>query len=274
MTTLNAIGFTTAGSAIVAMFSFLFFSVAVRIGSPKIAPRCTARPKETIFNPKAKRRRTLYSYCVTLVCCCFPCCLRWKRKNGHHKKNDGESSGGNSGGGEDSTHRRQAEGTRQSSLSTTLAANTTKKHTIDPKSFGIPQQQQQQQQDPMKKQQQQPPQEGGGTNYGSGYAEYDDSGNPNQPDEENDKEHVQFRGGPMFGWIPWTLSLSYEQLLQGVPGTGTRKNGMEGSMLKVNLDGIVLLRFHGEFFVLFFNGADRTKRTFWQSMKKKRCMIF
>jgi hypothetical protein len=50
----------------------------------------------------------------------------------------------------------------------------------------------------------------------------------------------------MFGWIPWTLSLSYDQLLTGVPGTGTRKDGMEGSLLKVNLDGIILLRFHGE----------------------------
>jgi len=48
----------------------------------------------------------------------------------------------------------------------------------------------------------------------------------------------------MFGWIPWTLSLSYETLLNGVPGTGTRKGGMEGAMLKVNLDGIMLLRFH------------------------------
>jgi hypothetical protein len=54
----------------------------------------------------------------------------------------------------------------------------------------------------------------------------------------------------MFGWIPWTLSLSYDQLLNGVPGTGTRKGGMEGSLLKVNLDGIILLRFHGELFII------------------------
>jgi len=63
----------------------------------------------------------------------------------------------------------------------------------------------------------------------------------------SDKEEVQYRGGPMFGWIPWSLSLSYDQLLNGIPGTGTRKDGMEGSMLKVNLDGIILLRFHGKF---------------------------
>jgi hypothetical protein len=68
--------------------------------------------------------------------------------------------------------------------------------------------------------------------------------------ECKEKKEVQYRGGPMFGWIPWTLSLSYDQLLNGVPGTGTRKGGMEGSLLKVNLDGIILLRFHGELFII------------------------
>jgi Late exocytosis, associated with Golgi transport len=53
----------------------------------------------------------------------------------------------------------------------------------------------------------------------------------------------QKRGWPIFGWIGWVNSLSYETLLQGVPGTGTRKGGLEGIMLKVNMDGIVLLRF-------------------------------
>jgi hypothetical protein len=33
-------------------------------------------------------------------------------------------------------------------------------------------------------------------------------------------------------------------MLSGVPGTGTRENGLSGLMLKVNLDGIVLIRFH------------------------------
>ena len=49
---------------------------------------------------------------------------------------------------------------------------------------------------------------------------------------------------PMLGWIPWTLSLSYDDLMSGIKGTGTRQNGMSGSLLKCNLDGIVLLRFH------------------------------
>lgn len=58
---------------------------------------------------------------------------------------------------------------------------------------------------------------------------------------------TQDRGNPMFGWISWCSGLTYETLIKGVPGTGTRKGGLEGDMLKVNLDGIVLLRFIGEF---------------------------
>lgn len=52
------------------------------------------------------------------------------------------------------------------------------------------------------------------------------------------------RLSPTFGWVRWALELSYDQMLQGVPGTGTRDGGLSGSMLKVNMDGIVLLRFH------------------------------
>lgn len=54
----------------------------------------------------------------------------------------------------------------------------------------------------------------------------------------------QQRGSPWTGWIGWTLALSYDTMLNGVPGTGTRENGLSGSLLRVNLDGIVLLRFH------------------------------
>lgn len=38
---------------------------------------------------------------------------------------------------------------------------------------------------------------------------------------------------------------SYFFFYKGVPGTGTRKNGLEGSMLQCTLDGIVLIRFNG-----------------------------
>jgi hypothetical protein len=58
------------------------------------------------------------------------------------------------------------------------------------------------------------------------------------------KHSSQDRGNPMFGWIPWTLSLSYDTMLSGVPGTGTREGGLSGSMLKATLDGVVLIRFH------------------------------
>jgi hypothetical protein len=45
-------------------------------------------------------------------------------------------------------------------------------------------------------------------------------------------------------WIPWTLSLTYHQMLEGIPGTGTRNGGKEGSLLKCNLDAIVIIKFH------------------------------
>ena len=40
------------------------------------------------------------------------------------------------------------------------------------------------------------------------------------------------------------MNLSYDDMLSGVPGTGTRDDGYAGALLRVNLDGIVLLRFH------------------------------
>ena len=59
-----------------------------------------------------------------------------------------------------------------------------------------------------------------------------------------DRDPCQDRGNPTFGWIPWAMGLTYETMLRGVPGTGTRNDGLSGALLKVNLDGIVLLRFH------------------------------
>ena len=41
----------------------------------------------------------------------------------------------------------------------------------------------------------------------------------------NPTHRDQNRGNPFFGWIRWTLKWSYETLLRGVPGTGTRKVG-------------------------------------------------
>ena len=56
--------------------------------------------------------------------------------------------------------------------------------------------------------------------------------------------HPQDRGNPFLGWIPWTLHLSYDRMLRGIPGTGTRSRGLEGKLLGVNLDAIVLFRYH------------------------------
>ena len=47
-----------------------------------------------------------------------------------------------------------------------------------------------------------------------------------------------------FALMHWSYSLTYKELLGGIPGTGTRKNGEEGPLLKVNLDGLVWLKFH------------------------------
>ena len=59
------------------------------------------------------------------------------------------------------------------------------------------------------------------------------------------KGDCQDRGGSTWGWIPWTMSLSFDTMLFGIPGTGTRKGGLEGALLKVNLDSIILIKFHG-----------------------------
>eukprot|EP00536_Pseudo-nitzschia_multiseries_P007157 jgi/Psemu1/286916/fgenesh1_pg.165_\ len=60
----------------------------------------------------------------------------------------------------------------------------------------------------------------------------------------NPNDACQDRGSVYWGWVPWVMKLSYATMLNGVPGTGTRDGGLSGLMLKVNLDGIVLIRFH------------------------------
>ena len=57
-------------------------------------------------------------------------------------------------------------------------------------------------------------------------------------------DKCQARGNTPFGWLKWAMRLTYDTMLSGVPGTGTRQGGLKGALLKVNLDGIVLLRFH------------------------------
>lgn len=45
-------------------------------------------------------------------------------------------------------------------------------------------------------------------------------------------------------WIAWAYYLTYDECIKGIPGTGTRKDGNEGPLLKTNLDAIIMLRFH------------------------------
>lgn len=49
-------------------------------------------------------------------------------------------------------------------------------------------------------------------------------------------------------WATWAYKLTYKECLLGIPGTGTRKNGWEGPLLKTNLDAVILMKFHGFLF--------------------------
>ncbi|CAB9496984.1 expressed unknown protein [Seminavis robusta] len=58
-------------------------------------------------------------------------------------------------------------------------------------------------------------------------------------------DECQRKGNPfLLGWLFWSLRLSYKTMIEGIPGTGTRNDGLSGHLLTVNLDGILLLRFH------------------------------
>lgn len=160
MTTLQAIGFTCAGGTVVSAVAFVWFGVAVKARSVNVAPRASARSRDVIYNPNARKGPD------------SGCCRRGKQRDDPKKNDDASNENG-----------------------------------------------------PL--------------------SDVENGSDPRERFNRN-REQVQFRGGPFFGWIPWVLSFSYKELLEGVPGTGTRKHGMEGSMLKVNLDGIILIRFHGK----------------------------
>ncbi|KAG7355019.1 protein of unknown function DUF221-domain containing protein [Nitzschia inconspicua] len=50
--------------------------------------------------------------------------------------------------------------------------------------------------------------------------------------------------GPFYGisWITWAMRQQYSDLLAGIPGTGTRKDGWSGPTLKANLDAVIQIR--------------------------------
>jgi hypothetical protein len=45
-------------------------------------------------------------------------------------------------------------------------------------------------------------------------------------------------------WFLWARKLTYPAGMEGIPGTGTRDDGWSGPTLKMNLDGVILLKFH------------------------------
>ena len=49
-------------------------------------------------------------------------------------------------------------------------------------------------------------------------------------------------------WLGWAFHLTYRECHKGIPGTGTRKDGTEGPLLKCNLDGVILMRYQTLFF--------------------------
>mmetsp|Transcript_13295 Transcript_13295/g.38291 ORF Transcript_13295/g.38291 Transcript_13295/m.38291 type:complete len:1346 (+) Transcript_13295:296-4333(+) len=54
------------------------------------------------------------------------------------------------------------------------------------------------------------------------------------------KNVLKYRFG--VGWFIWATNLSYQDMLRGIPGTGTRDDGKSGYYLRCNLDGLVLVR--------------------------------
>lgn len=49
-------------------------------------------------------------------------------------------------------------------------------------------------------------------------------------------------------WIGWAYQLTYTECYNGIPGTGTRKDGKEGPLLTCNLDTIIMMRYHALLF--------------------------
>lgn len=60
------------------------------------------------------------------------------------------------------------------------------------------------------------------------------------------KEHTIFGCWNLYPvtWFLWARKLTYPAGMEGIPGTGTRDDGWSGPTLKMNLDGVILLKFH------------------------------
>lgn len=225
MTTLQAIGFTIAGGAAVSVLSFAAFGIAVRKRSINVAPRATARHPNVIFNPKAGRWRSELMGRIDGKAREREMELRRSTSSRivHRGKRDATAPGGKEaerggdGGCETSTDSESNGSSRDRLRSHRRADDDTAE---EEETFADEDLEAQ----TMSR-----------GNGGTGDA------------AREDPLSVQERGDPTLGWIPWTLSLSYDEMMKGVPGTGTRNKGLGGQMLGVNLDAVVLFRFHGKF---------------------------
>ena len=71
------------------------------------------------------------------------------------------------------------------------------------------------------------------------------SSNNNNSNNKSKRNNAILKSLPYgLSWIPWTMGLSYREMLEGIPMTGTRRRGYQGNLLKCNLDGIIVIKFH------------------------------
>ena len=284
MTTLEAIGFTAMGGCFVSFFSFAAFGMSVRFRSANIAPRAAARHPDVIYNAnswrawreekKRERERTKREREKAFSASrADPAATESRRDWG----NTGSGCVVGEGSDEEdfrsakpilrSKARREATG-KSTPRSSDVQNNKPKilsmfsikglseadqgrsRHTETRASSCTPGESAGNTRD-----------SGGNTplNTGVGFGGYSDGDNDDDDNVESDgsgslSPAAQYRGWPTLGWIPWSLSLSYDTMLAGLLGTGTRKRGLKGQLLSVNLDAVVLFRFHGELLTGSYQG--------------------
>jgi hypothetical protein len=219
--TLQAIGLTLGGGLCVSLVSVVAFGMAVMGRNRYIAPRCATRHPNTVW----RSRRDMYGESSSSS----------SSSSSGGGGNDGGAAGDDGGGGAVVAPGGGA-GERPPPSPPCLRGNAVETAIIDndggdndDDGNGSP---------PRGK-------KDARCHHGGGGGGCDDP-TSNSNSKSDYAVHPQDRGNPFLGWIPWTLRLSYDRMLRGIPGTGTRDGGMGGKLLGVNLDAIVLFRYHGE----------------------------
>lgn len=223
--TLEAIGFTLGGGIFVSFITVTAFGIAVMIRHTNIAPRCTTRHPNTIWrsqrdmygkNHRSKKKRNGSATPASISSSSREKVETAEQGEQFVHKNISILTNSNNGNGSSgrlgiepptATNHHNSNGAAMSAS----AAMSTQEH----------------------------------------YHENNNNSNSFKNNENGSgpiyAAHPQDRGNPFLGWIPWTLNLSYDRMLRGIPGTGTLDKGMGGKLLGVNLDAIVLFRYHGKF---------------------------